>query len=187
MEATWSYQEDNNWWSYPTKRRRGSRNSLWKTWSCVWDMMVVEERLNKDLTMMNHASEKCKWNSWHRGIKYDGEEQVNVWVWDINHAMLSHKDMIKTWGKMSWLYRSKKSIVSGSRQSCSSQDHVETLKLWQRWESGKKKNQVDKLKFILKCFYFLLEYRSSYYKEGCNMVILTKPKSSKPKEISRVM
>jgi hypothetical protein len=28
---------------------------------------------------------------------------------------------------------------------------------------------------------------SSYYKEGCNMVILTKPKCSKPREIPRVM
>jgi hypothetical protein len=43
---------------------------------------------------------------------------------------------------------------------------------------GKKKNQVDKLTFILKSFYFLLEYRMSYYKKGCNMVILTKPKCS---------
>jgi hypothetical protein len=36
-------------------------------------------------------------------------------------------------------------------------------------------------------FYFSLEYRSPYYKEGCNMVILTKPKCSKPREIPRVM
>jgi hypothetical protein len=36
-------------------------------------------------------------------------------------------------------------------------------------------------------FYLFLEYKSSYYKEGCNMVILTKPKCSKPREISRVM
>jgi hypothetical protein len=36
-------------------------------------------------------------------------------------------------------------------------------------------------------FYLSLEYRSPYYKEGCNMVILTKPKCLKPKEISRVM
>jgi hypothetical protein len=32
-------------------------------------------------------------------------------------------------------------------------------------------------------FYFSLEYRSSYYKEGCNMVILTKLKCSKPREV----
>jgi hypothetical protein len=32
-------------------------------------------------------------------------------------------------------------------------------------------------------FYFSVEYMSSYYKEGCNMVILTKPKCSKPREI----
>jgi hypothetical protein len=36
-------------------------------------------------------------------------------------------------------------------------------------------------------FYLFPEYRSSYYKEGCNMVILTKPKCSKSREISRVM
>jgi hypothetical protein len=36
-------------------------------------------------------------------------------------------------------------------------------------------------------FYLSLEYRSSYYKEGCNMVILIKPKCSKHREISRVM
>jgi hypothetical protein len=36
-------------------------------------------------------------------------------------------------------------------------------------------------------FYLSLEYRSPYYKEGCNMVILTKPKCSKPREIPRVM
>jgi hypothetical protein len=46
-------------------------------------------------------------------------------------------------------------------------------------EKWQKKNQVVKLKYILMCFYFSLEYRSSYYKEGCNMVILTKPKCSK--------
>jgi hypothetical protein len=36
-------------------------------------------------------------------------------------------------------------------------------------------------------FYLSLEYRSPYYKEGCNMVILTKPKCSKAREIPRVM
>jgi hypothetical protein len=36
-------------------------------------------------------------------------------------------------------------------------------------------------------FYLSLEYRMSYYKEGCNMVILTKPKFSKPRDIPRLM
>jgi hypothetical protein len=36
-------------------------------------------------------------------------------------------------------------------------------------------------------FYLSLEYRSPYYKEGCNMVILTEPKCSNPREILRVM
>jgi hypothetical protein len=36
-------------------------------------------------------------------------------------------------------------------------------------------------------FSLSLEYSSPYYKEGCNMVILTKPKCSKPREIPRVM
>jgi hypothetical protein len=36
-------------------------------------------------------------------------------------------------------------------------------------------------------FYLSLEYRSLYYEEGCNMVILIKSKCSKSKEIPRVM
>jgi hypothetical protein len=35
--------------------------------------------------------------------------------------------------------------------------------------------------------YLSLEYMSSYYQEGCNMVVLTKPKCSKSREISRVV
>jgi hypothetical protein len=35
--------------------------------------------------------------------------------------------------------------------------------------------------------YLSLKYRSLYYKEGCNMVILPEPKCSKPREIPRVM
>jgi hypothetical protein len=44
--------------------------------------------------------------------------------------------------------------------------------------------QAQAYSFML---YLSLEYRSSCYKEGCNMVILTKPKCSKPREIPRVM
>jgi hypothetical protein len=36
-------------------------------------------------------------------------------------------------------------------------------------------------------FYLSLEYRSPYYKEGCNMMILTKSKCSKHRKIPRVM
>jgi hypothetical protein len=36
-------------------------------------------------------------------------------------------------------------------------------------------------------FYLSLEYRSSYYKEGCYMMILAEPKCSKPREILRVI
>jgi hypothetical protein len=36
-------------------------------------------------------------------------------------------------------------------------------------------------------FYLSLECRSPYYKEGCNMVILTKPNFSKPREIWSMM
>jgi hypothetical protein len=36
-------------------------------------------------------------------------------------------------------------------------------------------------------FYLSLEYMSPYYKEGCNMVILTKPKCLKPRDIPRVV
>jgi hypothetical protein len=56
-----------------------------------------------------------------------------------------------------------------------------------KYEKWQKRNRVVKLKFILMCFYFSLEYRLPYYKEGYNMMILTKPKCSKPREISRVI
>jgi hypothetical protein len=36
-------------------------------------------------------------------------------------------------------------------------------------------------------FYLSIEYRSPYYKEGCNMMILTKSKCSKHRKIPRVM
>jgi hypothetical protein len=35
-------------------------------------------KINKDLTMMNHTSEKSKRGSWHRGTRCDGERQVDV-------------------------------------------------------------------------------------------------------------
>jgi hypothetical protein len=45
-------------------RGRVSRMSLWKIWSDVWDMMIRSWKMvNKDLIMMNHASEKSKWKS----------------------------------------------------------------------------------------------------------------------------
>jgi hypothetical protein len=32
MKATWSYQEDNNWWSYPTNKKKSFKNE------CMEDM-----------------------------------------------------------------------------------------------------------------------------------------------------
>jgi hypothetical protein len=34
--------------------------------------------INKDLIMMNHASEKSKWESWRRGAGCDAEGQVDA-------------------------------------------------------------------------------------------------------------
>jgi hypothetical protein len=36
--------------------------------------------INKDLVMINHASEKSKRESWRRGTECDGEGQVNVQI-----------------------------------------------------------------------------------------------------------
>jgi hypothetical protein len=98
-------------------------------------------RINMDLASMNYTSEKSKWESWRRGTVCDGEGQVDVWVRSINQAMKSHIALsvdIYWINKARWqgqeeksrLYKSKKSIVTESRHSCSSQDHIETLKLW---------------------------------------------------------
>jgi hypothetical protein len=34
--------------------------------------------INKDLAMMNHASEKCKRKVWHQGTICDGEGQMDI-------------------------------------------------------------------------------------------------------------
>ncbi len=46
-------------------------------------------RINKDLAMMNHTSEKSKQGSWRRGTGCDGEGQVDVWIRGIKLAMES--------------------------------------------------------------------------------------------------
>jgi hypothetical protein len=40
--------------------------------------MVSLRRIKKELATMNHASEKSKRESWHRGTVYDREGQVDV-------------------------------------------------------------------------------------------------------------
>jgi hypothetical protein len=47
-------------------------------------------KINMDLAMMNHASEKSKRESWRRGIGCDGEGQVDVWIRGIKLAMKNH-------------------------------------------------------------------------------------------------
>jgi hypothetical protein len=47
-------------------------------------------RINKDLTTMNHASEKSKRESWRWGTGCDGEGKVDVWIWGIKLAMKNH-------------------------------------------------------------------------------------------------
>jgi hypothetical protein len=88
-------------------------------------------RINRGLVAMNHTSEKSKWKTWRRGTGCDEEGKVNSWVQDINHAMKTYKALSVDicWIKKSrrhgqeetsWLHKSKKFIISGSRQSCSS-------------------------------------------------------------------
>jgi hypothetical protein len=153
-------------------------------------------RINKDLAMMNHTSENSKQGSWRRGTRCDGEGQVDIWIQSIKLAMESHISLSvnlywiikKRWHGKKWSldHIMWRSIVTGSRQSCSSQDHVDTLKPRQRLKRHKEESswQAQVYSYM---FYFSLEYRSSYYKEGCNMVILTKPKCSKPWEIPWAM
>jgi hypothetical protein len=69
-------------------------------------------RINKDLTMMNHASEKSKRGSWCWGTRYDREGQVDVWLWGINQAMESHIALSVDiyWIKKSRCYGQKRSL-----------------------------------------------------------------------------
>jgi hypothetical protein len=120
-------------------------------------------RINKDLIVMNHTSEKSKQESWRWGTRCNGEGQVDIWVQSINQAMESHIALSVDiyWIKKSswhgqeekpWLYKSKKSIVTGSRQSCLSQYHVETLKLWQRWRVAKGRIKLINSSLFLSVF-----------------------------------
>jgi hypothetical protein len=47
-------------------------------------------RINKDLAMMKHTSEKSKQGSWRQGTRCDGEGQVDVRIRGIKLAMKSH-------------------------------------------------------------------------------------------------
>jgi hypothetical protein len=54
----------------------------------------------------------------------------------------------------------------------------------EKWLKEESSCQAQTYSYV---FYLSLEYSSSYYKEGYNLVILTKLKCSKPREIPRVM
>jgi hypothetical protein len=47
----------------------------------------------------------------------------------------------------------------------------------EKWLKEESSCQAHAFSYV---FYLSLEYRSLYYKKGCNMVILIKPKCSKP-------
>jgi hypothetical protein len=54
----------------------------------------------------------------------------------------------------------------------------------EKWLKEESSYQAQAYSYV---FYLSLEYNSSYYKEGCKMVILTKPKCLKPRDIPRLM
>ncbi len=68
-------------------RKRFLRTSLWKTWSDVWDKMVVEEGLTRTWPWWTIHRRRA---SGRLGVEVPDvmeKRQVDVWVWDINHAM----------------------------------------------------------------------------------------------------
>jgi hypothetical protein len=54
----------------------------------------------------------------------------------------------------------------------------------EKWLKEESSCQAQAYSYV---FYLSFEYRSPYYKDECNMMILTKSKCSKPREIPRVM
>jgi hypothetical protein len=48
-----------------------------------------------------------------------------------------------------------------------------TSSLDKKMKSGRVKNQVDKLKIVLKCFSSIVSIGLSYYEEGCNIMSMT--------------
>jgi hypothetical protein len=121
--------------------------------------------INKSLAVMNHTSEKSKWKTWYRGIRCDREGKVNDWVQDIDHVMNIYitlsvnihwikKSRWRGQEEKSWYHKSKKSIVAGSRQSCLSQDHLDALKLRQRWKAAQRRIKLTRSSLFL-CVLFL--------------------------------
>jgi hypothetical protein len=119
--------------------------------------------INKDLATMNHTSKKGKQECWRWGTGCDVEEQVDVWVWYINQAIKSHMiiGVDIYWieeTKVTWTRRQV--MIIYDEEIHYHRLKVKMLKSRSCWDpqvltkmkSGKKKNQVDKLKFILNCF-----------------------------------
>jgi hypothetical protein len=131
----------------------------------VWIMMVIEEGSTRTWPRWIIHQRRA---SGRLGVEVPDvmeKRQVDVWVRDINHAMKSHKALSVNicWIKKSrrygqketsWLYKSKKFVVSGSRQSCSIQDHVEALKLRQRWKTTPRRIKLSSSSLFL-CVLFI--------------------------------
>jgi hypothetical protein len=136
------------------------------TKSCV-DHDCDWRRINKGLAAMNHTSEKSKWKTWHWGTGFDGEEargylspryrSCHVESQNSKCYYLLNQQIKETRAKKRYLECiSKKSIVSGSRQSCSESKSCWCPQVWTKIKGGSKKNQLGKLKLILLCFIYLL-------------------------------
>jgi hypothetical protein len=159
------YVEDMRTYSSTSIFQRTINVCSLKTQRVVWMMMGIEEWSTR---IWPRWTIHWRRESGRLGIEVPDvmeKRQVDVWVRDINHAMKSHKALSVNifWIKKSrrygqketsWLYKSKKYVVSGSRQSCSIQYHVEALKLRQRWKIAQRRIKLSSTNLFL-CVLFI--------------------------------
>jgi hypothetical protein len=85
----------------------------------------------------------------------------------------------------SWLYKMNRSIDTSSRQSWSSQDHVETLKLWRSQKATKRRIKLTSSNLFSSVFISFLSIGCRTMKRDATWWSWQK-KRSKPWEIPRV-
>jgi hypothetical protein len=77
-------------WKQLDHKKNIFKNESMEDMNCCVRHAASWKRINKDLAMMNHASEKSKRESWCRGTGCDGEGQVDVWIRGIKLAIRNH-------------------------------------------------------------------------------------------------
>jgi hypothetical protein len=144
-------------------------------------------KINKYLTTMDHASEKSKRESWHRGTVCDREEQVDVqseessYSWRVSYHQVSIS--IESRHEVTWrsnvenrLYDVKYFKPQPLESQCQSKIKYDNPhKVKKKWSD---KNQHRASSSWRNVFYVYLEYRNATLSRGISHKLSTKSQCS---------